>query len=84
MVAHRLKHEYGVECAYETVSVVAARWVNADDDKDLAEFKASVSRQLAIDGSGCLTYLAQSRVNLNLTMERWPKISFRDTREILV
>jgi peptide chain release factor 3 len=26
-------------------------------------------------------YLAPTRVNLELTIERWPKISFRATRE---
>jgi peptide chain release factor 3 len=27
-------------------------------------------------------YLAPSRVNLELTIERWPKIQFRATREV--
>jgi len=28
-------------------------------------------------------YLAPSRVNLQLTQERWPDVSFRETREQL-
>jgi peptide chain release factor 3 len=28
-------------------------------------------------------YLAPSRVNLELTMERWPGVEFRETREHL-
>ena len=34
-----------------------------------------------MDGGGHLAYLAPTRVNLNLTMERWPEIRFRATRE---
>jgi peptide chain release factor 3 len=36
---------------------------------------------LALDHSGALVYLAPSRVNLELTLERWPGIMFRETRE---
>lgn len=81
VVAYRLKHEYNVDCVYESVSVVTARWVYCDDSKKLEEFKNKASDNLALDGSDNLTYLAPTRVNLNLTMERWPQIEFRTTRE---
>ena len=38
---------------------------------------------LALDHAGELVYLAPSRVNLELTMERWPAVHFRETREHL-
>ncbi|MES2219273.1 MAG: peptide chain release factor 3 [Pseudomonadota bacterium] len=81
VVAYRLKHEYSVDCAYETVSVASARWVYCDDVKMLEEFKKKAFDNLALDGSDNLTYLAPTRVNLNLTMERWPQIQFKTTRE---
>jgi peptide chain release factor 3 len=81
VVAYRLKHEYNVDCVYETVSVATARWVYCDDNKKLEEFKVKAHDNLALDGSDNLTYLAPTRVNLNLTMERWPTIEFRTTRE---
>lgn len=81
VVAYRLKHEYNVECVYENVSVVTARWIYCNDNKMLDEFKNKLSDHLALDGSDNLTYLAPTRVNLNLTMERWPKIEFKTTRE---
>jgi peptide chain release factor 3 len=34
-----------------------------------------------LDHSGALVYLAPSRVNLQLTQERWPDIAFHETRE---
>jgi peptide chain release factor 3 len=81
VVAYRLKHEYSVDCAYETVNVATARWVYCSDDKMLEEFKKKAFDNLALDGSDNLTYLAPTRVNLNLTMERWPEIEFKTTRE---
>jgi peptide chain release factor 3 len=81
VVAWRLKTEYGVECSYDRIPVVTARWVKSDDPGKLEEFRARASEHLALDASGCLAYLAPSLVNLNLTMERWPDITFHDTRE---
>jgi peptide chain release factor 3 len=81
VVAHRLKHEYNVDCVYEDTNVFTARWVYCQDAKMLAKFKEKAFNNLALDGSDCLTYLAPSRVNLNLTLERWPDIEFKETRE---
>lgn len=81
VVAWRLKEEYGVECSYDNIPVVAARWIECSDSKMLQEFKKKASENIAIDGSEHLTYLAPSQVNLNLTMERWPEIRFHSTRE---
>lgn len=83
VVAYRLKHEYGVDCAYENVSVVAARWIECDDKKQLEEFKKKAFDYLSLDASEHLTYLAPTRVNLNLAMERWKDIRFNTTREHL-
>jgi peptide chain release factor 3 len=81
VVAWRLKEEYNVECSYDAISVAVARWIECSDEKMLNEFKKKASDNLAIDGGEHLTYLAPSMVNLNLTMERWPDISFHATRE---
>lgn len=81
VVAYRLKHEYNVDCVYETVSVATARWVYCNDAKKLEDFKNKAFDNLALDGSDNLTYLAPTRVNLNLTMDRWPDIEFKTTRE---
>jgi peptide chain release factor 3 len=63
------------------VNVNSARWVECADEKKLEEFKKKNQLNLALDSSGSLTYLAPSRVNLDLTIERWPDVTFRDTRE---
>jgi peptide chain release factor 3 len=81
VVAWRLEDEYGVDCAYEPVPVVTARWVTCADSRRLEEFSDRLGEHLARDGGGALAYLAPSQVNLRLTMERWPDIAFHETRE---
>lgn len=81
VVAHRLKEEYKVDCVYEPVNVQTARWVYCDDARKLEEFRRKASANLALDGGGYLTYIAPTRVNLQMTQERWPEIRFAATRE---
>jgi peptide chain release factor 3 len=47
----------------------------------LQEFQRKAHDNLALDHSGSLVYIAPSRVNLNLTEERWPDIRFCNTRD---
>jgi len=81
VVAFRLKEEYKVECVYEPVNVSTVRWIHCDDEKKLAEFKKKAHDQISLDGGGYLTYLAPSRVNLQLMQERYPDVKFLPTRE---
>ena len=60
----------------------AARWISGGDERKIEEFRAKAYDNLAIDHSGALVYLATGRVNLELTLERWPDIVFRETREL--
>ncbi len=81
VVAWRLADEYGVDCKYEPVGVASARWVTCADERKLDEFTVRVEGHLARDGGGALAYLAPTQVNLRLTMERWPDVTFHETRE---
>jgi peptide chain release factor 3 len=81
VAAFRLRDEYGVECVFEAVGVVAARWIRGPDDAHLAEFTKKLVANVARDHSGALVYLAPTTVSLALTQERWPKIQFFATRE---
>jgi peptide chain release factor 3 len=83
VVAYRLKHEYNVEASFENVNVNTARWVRGDDPKMLQDFENQLSNNLARDGADQLVYLAPTRVNLQLTEERWPDLTFAPTRETL-
>ena len=81
VVAFRLENEYSVQCKYEAIDTVLARWVTCDDKNKLDAFKQECTRYLALDNADLLAYLAPSRVNLELAIERWPDITFSDTRE---
>jgi peptide chain release factor 3 len=82
VAAHRLKDEYGVDAIVEPINVATARWVECDDPKMLEQFKTKAHDNLALDGNEQLVYLAPTRVNLDLTMERWPDVRFLATREL--
>ncbi|GGA85819.1 peptide chain release factor 3 [Arenimonas soli] len=81
VVAYRLKDEYSVDASFEPVSVATARWVKGGTPKKLEEFREKNASHLAVDAAGQLVYLAPSRVNLQLTQERWPDFEFAATRE---
>ena len=80
VVAYRLKDEYSVDASFEPVTVALARWVHGSAKK-LEEFREKAANNLAIDAAGELVYLAPTRVNLQLTQERWPDLRFAATRE---
>ncbi|HFD81327.1 MAG TPA: peptide chain release factor 3 [Gammaproteobacteria bacterium] len=82
VVAQRLKDEYKVECAFENVPVATARWIRCDDDKVLQAFRDKARDNLALDQAGELVYIAPTRINLDLAMERHPDVRFLATREI--
>lgn len=81
VVEYRLKHEYNVECSFEAVNVFTARWIKCEDEKLLDQFRRKASDNLALDSAEQLTYIAPTRVNLDLMIERWPEISFEATCE---
>ncbi len=84
VVAFRLADEYGVQCQFEPVAVATARWVSARDPKVIEQFRGKAYENLAVDHSGQLVYLAPSRVNLELAIERSPEVRFTETREHLL
>ena len=82
VVKHRLEHEYGVKCELESTQYQVARWLSFKDPKDKQMFIDKMQSQVAYDHQESLVFIATSRVNLNLTQERWPDVEFMSTREI--
>lgn len=81
VVQYRLRDEYGVESVFAPATINTARWVSCEDSKKLKEFREKNDTRLALDHKKSLVYLASSGVNLSMTKERWPEVSFSDTRE---
>ena len=51
------------------------------DARNLEEFREKAAQNLAVAAAGELVYIAPTRVNLQLTIERWPDVQFLATRE---
>ena len=81
VVAHRLFNEYKVDCKFEAINVATAQWVECNDKKILSDFEKKAYENIAYDHSDHLVYIAPTKVNLDLTKERWPNINFLSTRE---
>jgi peptide chain release factor 3 len=81
VVAHRLRGEYNVECTFENVAVATARWVECEDAKIMERFREKAYEYLAVDQGGDLVYIAPTRVNLDMAIERYPDVRFFATRE---
>jgi len=81
VVSQRLATEYGVTAGFENAPVQAARWLTCPDAQMLAEFTRANQMRLGRDVDGNLVYLADTRVNMQFTQERWPKVTFHSTRE---
>ena len=82
VVSWRLKHEYNVDCIFEPAPYQTARWVSCDEPAMIEKFRRQLADSVALDGGNFIAYMAPSAVNLQLTEERWPDISFHKTREL--
>ena len=80
LVAYRLDDEYRADCVFETANIHTVRWVTGAV-KEIDELKRRHGERLAMDGGGYLAYLAPTRANLALAVERWPRLRFAATRE---
>ena len=81
VVASRLANEYGVDAVFEGTAITCARWVTGEDKRMLVDFENALAHNVAYDAANNLAYLAPNKVNLKLTEERWPKLTFHTMRE---
>jgi peptide chain release factor 3 len=81
VVAQRLKDEYKVDAIFDNADIHTARWLTFPDETIRRNFEREQALRLGRDVDGNLVYLASSRYNLEVTMEKWPKVTFHATRE---
>jgi peptide chain release factor 3 len=81
VVADRLAREYGVDAIYDTANVATARWLVFPDPATRRDFEREQAAALATDVDDNPVFLATNKYNLQVTMERWPKVAFHATRE---
>jgi len=81
IVAHRLATEYKVDAIYDTANISTARWLTYPDENTRRNFEREQTAALATDVDDNPVFLATNKYNLQVTMERWPKVGFHATRE---
>lgn len=81
IVVQRLQSEYKVDAVYDTTDIFAARWLTFPDEATRRGFEKENAVNLAQDVDDNPVYLAPNKYNLQLAMERWPKVGFHTTRE---
>ena len=77
----RILKEYNVPISFENINFEMARWVRADDKKDLDRFISAQKLEFAEDKDGDPVYLAQSAWWLARAQRDWPKVDFLATKE---
>jgi peptide chain release factor 3 len=81
VVAHRLKHEYGVDARFASARYQMARWVTSEDPAELRKFIEANSHRIAYDSVEAPTFLVTYKTDLTVAQERWTKLQFHALRE---
>ncbi len=81
IVAQRLATEYKVDALYDNASIATARWLTFPDEITRRDFERQQAGAMATDVDDNPVFLASSKYNLQVVMERWPKVGFHTTRE---
>jgi peptide chain release factor 3 len=77
----RLEAEYGLKTRLEGAPYQAARWMEAVDPGELERFGRQNPSASAEDHDRVPVFLARNAWDLRTTIEEWPQIRFRETRE---
>ncbi len=78
----RLAAEYGLEIDWATPEFQFARWISADNRKDLERFASSYSSSIASDFDGDPVFMARSAFDLEYTGDHNKDIVFSDVKDI--
>ncbi len=81
VVAHRLQHEYAVAARIAPAKYQLARWVTADDPKELKRFIEANAHRIAYDAVDAPTFLASFGAEISVAEENWPAVQFHKMRE---
>ncbi|MBR9971277.1 peptide chain release factor 3 [Magnetospirillum sulfuroxidans] len=77
----RIESEYGIKAGFEDGGFVTARWVTAEDAKEMDRFALANKSNMAEDREGAAVYLARNTWQLGRAQQDFPAIRFTATRE---
>jgi peptide chain release factor 3 len=81
VVMHRLEHEYGVKARLLPTRIGLARWITAENPRDLEQFVERNAHRIAYDAVDAPTFVCEFPGELSVTQERSPQIRFHKMRE---
>ena len=81
VIQYRLEHEYNAKCRWEPVHLYKACWIEADDEKELENFKKRKYQYMAKDIEGLDVFLADSSYVLSMAQQDFEHIRFHFTSE---
>ena len=81
VIQYRLEHEYNAKCRWEPVHLHKACWIEADDEKELENFKKRKYQYMAKDIEGRDVFLADSGYVLSMAQQDFEHIRFHFTSE---
>ncbi len=81
VLADRIRTEYDLTVEFQATSLHTARWLEADDDRELKRFVDAHPGAIADDWSGAPVFLAANPYRLKVALEDWPQLRFLKTRE---
>lgn len=76
VIQHRLLHEYGASCAFDSMEIAKACWITAEDPAALAAFMKEQEQYLAFDHDDNPVFLARTNWALDYAREKNPKVDF--------
>jgi peptide chain release factor 3 len=81
VLADRIRTEYDLAVEFQSTTLHTARWLEAEDPRELKRFLDAHQGALADDWSGSPVFLAANPYRLKVAEEDWPKVRFLKTRE---
>ncbi|HET9954859.1 MAG TPA: peptide chain release factor 3 [Polyangiaceae bacterium] len=81
VLADRIKSEYEIPVLFEPAGLFTARWVSAQDPKQIETFMSRNEAYVADDHNGDPVFLARNAWHLETTQKDFPELSFQKTRE---
>ena len=82
VLVSRAREEYGVDISFESVPFTRARWPRSTDERLLQRFTQENALSIVTDRDGGPVFLARNEWELQNVRERYPGISFQETREL--
>ena len=81
VLADRIRTEFEIPVHFEGTAFEHARWIEADDPRELKRFSDANRDNVAEDHDGATVFLARNDWQLQRVQKDWPALRFQSTRE---